>query len=241
MRWNIGDGKRVRFWWDCWVTTSSSLAAYTSQPIPNTLLSKRVADFVDEIGNWNCSLFSHLLPNNILLKIASVHPPTASHGAESFFWGASSNGTFSVKSAYELLDDPIGNGDHSFWCLAWSWKGPHSIRVFLWLLLHGRLKTKKELNRRHLIDSTQCDRCGGPVEDILHTLRDCVTARRVWSHLLPNNYPHSFFLCPLSDWLQMNLMRKKNNTSQEYWRVCFGVAVWRLWFWRNNFLFNHGS
>ncbi|KAH9791204.1 putative ribonuclease H protein [Citrus sinensis] len=241
MRWNIGDGKRVRFWWDCWVTTSSSLAAYTSQPIPNTLLSKRVADFVDEIGNWNCSLFSHLLPNNILLKIASVHPPTASHGAESFFWGASSNGTFSVKSAYELLDDPIGNGDHSFWCLAWSWKGPHSIRVFLWLLLHGRLKTKKELNRRHLIDSTQCDRCGGPVEDILHTLRDCVTARRVWSHLLPNHHPHSFFLCPLSDWLQMNLMRKKNNTSQEHWRVCFGVAVWRLWFWKNNFLFNHGS
>ncbi|KAH9724217.1 putative ribonuclease H protein [Citrus sinensis] len=178
MRWNIGDGERVRFWWDCWVTTSSPLAEFVTQPIPNTLLSKRVADFVDETGNWNWSLFSHLLPNNILLKIASVHPPTASHGADSFFWGASSNGTFSVKSAYELLDDPIGNGDHNFWCLAWSWKGPHSIRVFLWLLLHGRLKTRKELNRRHLVVSTQCDKCGGPVEDILHTLRDCITARR---------------------------------------------------------------
>ncbi|KAH9779858.1 putative ribonuclease H protein [Citrus sinensis] len=150
-------------------------------------------------------------------RIASVHPPTASHRADSFFWGVSSNGIFSVKSAYELLDYPIGNGDHNFWRLAWSWKGPHSSRVFLWLLLHGRLKTRKELNRRHLALSTQCDRCGGPVEDILHTLRECVTARR------------------------MNLMRNTNDTSQEYWRVCFGVAVWRLWLWRNDVLFNHGS
>ncbi|KAL9451429.1 hypothetical protein AB3S75_013068 [Citrus x aurantiifolia] len=114
MRRNIGDGEKVRFWWDCWVTTSNPLADFVTQPIPNTLLSKRVADFVDETGNWNWSLFSHLLPNNILLKIASVHPPKASHEVDSYFWGVSSNGIFSVKSAYELLDDPIGNGDVIF-------------------------------------------------------------------------------------------------------------------------------
>ncbi|KAH9728215.1 putative ribonuclease H protein [Citrus sinensis] len=207
----------------------------------NTLLSKRVVDFVDENGNWNWCLFSHLVPNNILLKIASVHPPKASHGHDSYFWGVSSNGIFSVKSAYELLDDPIGNGDRNFWRLAWSWKGPESIRVFLWLLLHGRLKTRKELHRRQLVVSTQCDRCGGQVEDILHALRDCVTARRDCSYLLPTHHPPSFFLCSLTDWLQINLMRNTNDTSQEYWRVCFGVAVWRLWYWRNDVLFNHGS
>ncbi|KAH9685693.1 putative ribonuclease H protein [Citrus sinensis] len=142
-------------------------------------------------------------------RIVPVHPPKASHGADSYLWGVASNGIFSIKSAYELLDDPIGNGDRNFWRLAWSWKGPHSIRVFLWLLLHGRLKTRKELHRRHLAVSTQCDRCGGPVEDILHT--------------------------------SMNLMRNTNDTSQEYWRVCFRVVVWRLWFWRNDILLNHGS
>ncbi|KAL9451440.1 hypothetical protein AB3S75_013078 [Citrus x aurantiifolia] len=52
MRWNIGDGEKVRFWWDCWVTTSNPLVDLVTQPIPNTLLSKRVADFVDETGNW---------------------------------------------------------------------------------------------------------------------------------------------------------------------------------------------
>ena len=80
-----GDGEKVRFWWDCWVTTSNHLADFVTQTIPNTLLSKRVADFVDETRNWNWSLFSHLLPNNILLKIVSVHPPKTSHGADSYF------------------------------------------------------------------------------------------------------------------------------------------------------------
>ncbi|KAL9409051.1 hypothetical protein AB3S75_047440 [Citrus x aurantiifolia] len=39
----------------------------------------------------------------------------------------------------------------------------------------------------------------------------------------------------------MNLVRGHNTASQEYWRVCFGVTVWRLWYWRNDVLFNHGS
>ena len=39
----------------------------------------------------------------------------------------------------------------------------------------------------------------------------------------------------------MNLVRGNNTASQEYWRVCFGVTVWRLWYWRNDVLFNHGS
>ncbi|KAH9667915.1 Endonuclease [Citrus sinensis] len=39
----------------------------------------------------------------------------------------------------------------------------------------------------------------------------------------------------------MNLVRGHNTASQEYWRVCFGVTVRRLWYWRNNVLFNHGS
>lgn len=148
---------------------------------------------------------------------------------------------FFVKSTYELLDDSIGGGVHNFWRLAWSWKGPHNIRVFLWLFLYGQLKTKKELHKRHLAVSIHCDRCGGPVEDILHTLRDCVTASRVWSHLLATHHIPSFFLCSLHEWLQMNLGRNTNAASHEYWRVCFGVAVWRLWFWRNDVLFNHGS
>lgn len=235
--WNIGDGETVRFWGDCWVTSLKPLAEFVIQPIPNELLNKRAVDFLDGSGN----LFSHLVPSNVLLKIAAIHPPTAAFSNDNYFWGGSSNGIFSVRAAYELLDESMGSGSQIDWRLAWNWKGPKSIRVFLWLLLQGRLKTREELYRRHVTVSIYCDRCGGSIEDILHSLRDYVTARRVWLQLLPSQYHPNFFLWPLKDWLQMNLVRGHNTASQEYWRVCFGVTVWRLWYWRNNVLFNHGS
>ncbi|KAH9730831.1 putative ribonuclease H protein [Citrus sinensis] len=153
IRWNIGDGETVNFWGDCWVTSLKPLAECVIQPIPNELLNKRAMDFLDGAGNWNWPLFSHLVPSNVLLKIAAIHPPTTAFGNDSYFWG---------------ID----------WRLAWNWKDPQSIPVFLWLILHGRLKTREELNRRHIIVSIYCDRCGGSVEDILHSLRDCVTAKR---------------------------------------------------------------
>ncbi|KAH9716124.1 reverse transcriptase domain-containing protein [Citrus sinensis] len=241
IRWNISNGETVRFWGDCWVTSPKPLADFATQPIPNELLNKRTVDFLDEAGNWNWTLFSHLVPNSILLKIAAIHPPTAVFGNDNYFWGSSSNGMFSVRAAYELLDDSMGSGSQIDWRLAWNWKGPQSIRVFLWLLLHGRLKTREELYRRHVNVSIYCDRCGGSAEDILHSLRDCVTVRRVWAQLMSSQYHPNFFLWPLKDWLHINLMRGNNTASQEYWRVCFGVTVWRLWFWRNHVLFNHGS
>ena len=135
---------------------------------------------------------------------------------------------FSVRAAYELLDESMGSGSQIDWRLAWNWKDPQSIPVFLWLLLHGRLKTREELNRRHIIVSIYCDRCGGSVEDILHSLRDCVTAKRVWSQFLSSQYHPNFFLLQLKDWIHMNLGRGHNTASQEYWRVCFGVTVCTL-------------
>ncbi|KAL9434745.1 hypothetical protein AB3S75_029395 [Citrus x aurantiifolia] len=66
IRWNIGNGETVRFWGDCWVTSLKPLADFVTQPIPNELLNKRTVDFLDGAGNWNWTLFSHLVPNNIL-------------------------------------------------------------------------------------------------------------------------------------------------------------------------------
>ncbi|KAL9422763.1 hypothetical protein AB3S75_034941 [Citrus x aurantiifolia] len=110
IRWNIGDGETVRFWRDCWVTSLKPLAEFVIQPIPNKPLNKRAMDFLDGSGNWNLPLFSHLVPSNVLLKIATIHPPTAAFGNDNYFWRGSSNGMFSVRAAYELLDESMGSG-----------------------------------------------------------------------------------------------------------------------------------
>ncbi|KAH9758495.1 putative ribonuclease H protein [Citrus sinensis] len=122
------------------------------------------------------------------------------------------------------------------WSLAWSWKGPQSVRLFLWQIMHGSLKTHGELVRRHIPVSMACDRCGAPVEDILHALRDCPCIKRVWLCLVSEGDYNFFFHDNLRDWIVANLQNKSKPASHIPWECVFGVAVWRLWFWRNHFM-----
>ena len=65
--WNVGDGKTVRFQWDCWVIKNQPLINYAIAPVPNYLVNKKTIDFVDNASNWLWESFSFLLPHNILM------------------------------------------------------------------------------------------------------------------------------------------------------------------------------
>ncbi|KAH9735402.1 putative ribonuclease H protein [Citrus sinensis] len=174
IQWNIGNGKKVRFWWDCWVTKAQPLLVHALAPIPAEIINKTAAEFVDAQGNWNWVTFSHLLPNNILLRIASFRPPMEGYGEDQIFWSESKKGNFTVKSAYDALSKELKGDDDQIWSCVWRWNGPQSIRVFLWLVLYNRLKTKAEISRRHVHLDSSCDRCGDGDENTLHVLRDCM-------------------------------------------------------------------
>ncbi|KAK9209183.1 hypothetical protein WN944_001547 [Citrus x changshan-huyou] len=73
--WNIGNGRKVRFWWDGWVTKTQPLIFYAVASVPNNIINKIAAEFVDGNGNWQWGSFDSLPPNNILLRIASFQPP----------------------------------------------------------------------------------------------------------------------------------------------------------------------
>ena len=103
--------------------------------------------------------------------------------------------------------------------------------------MHEKLKTNDELARRHIHVPVGCDRCGGAVEDILHVLRDCRCIIQVWRKLVPMANHSSFFNLNLRDWIAGNLQNKWKIISSPPWECIFGVTVWRLWFWRNHFLF----
>lgn len=85
-------------------------------------------------------------------------------------------------------------------------------------------KKKKELSRRHLSSSCVCDRCGAPMEDILHVLRDCMATKGFWNLVL---------------WICRNLESQWALQNGLKWSYFFGVAIWGLWFWRNQFIIKH--
>lgn len=112
------------------------------------------AEFADNNGNWKCGTFGHLLPNNIILKIASIQPPMDQRRDYQVYWADSTKGIFTVKSAYHAISNYNQGMEDQIWSLAWGWKGPQCIRIFIWLVLHDRLKTNSELMRRHIPKGT---------------------------------------------------------------------------------------
>ena len=50
-RWALGDGKRVKFWWDLWLSEADNLQSYPQNPIPNQLINSCVVDFSYSNGN----------------------------------------------------------------------------------------------------------------------------------------------------------------------------------------------
>ncbi|KAH9792364.1 putative ribonuclease H protein [Citrus sinensis] len=83
-----------------------------------------------------------------------------------------------------------------------------------------------------------CARCGCVVENTLHVLRDCPSAKHVWSSLIPHGINHQFFSLNLRDWMLYNLRNLWKYDGMFDWPCLFGVTVWGLWFWRNQNLHN---
>lgn len=78
-----------------------------------------------------------LSPEAVDLIKAKV-PPSLTDGSNGFAWKGSSNGEFTVKSAYQALQ-PIGPSTamviaNGFWDKIWKWKGSLRISTFMWLI-----------------------------------------------------------------------------------------------------------
>ncbi|KAH9770878.1 putative ribonuclease H protein [Citrus sinensis] len=186
-------------------------------------------------------MISTFIPNQILIQIAAVKPPSDGKCEDLLYWAHSKTGRFTSKSAYLFLNNSNCSKDAHFWKLIWQWKGPQRVKIFLWLVMHGKIKTREELFKRHIVDKMNCERCGHERENVMHALRDCFVAKRIWNCLIPVNFRHHFFSFNLRDWLCFNLGKTGINEVGDECACLFGVAIWKIWFWRNQFLFSQKS
>lgn len=103
-------------------------------------------------------------------------------------------------------------------------KGPQSVKIFIWLVLHNRLKTRAELASRHLNIDPACEWCGYGIENTTHVLYDCPFSRAVWFQLLRGHNRHQFFEANLADWMSTNLQNSNNGIGGDLWR-CYLAAL----------------
>ncbi|KAJ7981919.1 Ribonuclease H protein [Quillaja saponaria] len=152
-------------------------------------------------------------------------------------WGLTTNGNFTIKSAYHSLESvSIQDSMSRLWNLVWKWPGPQRIKTFLWLLVHNRIMTNEERARRGCAQTPSCGRCPAQNESILHCLRDCPFSHGFWIKLVKGKSLSLFFGTNIIDWIKLCLT-KEIGMHEVDWGITFGVAVWYLWKWRNQQIF----
>ncbi|KAJ8432430.1 hypothetical protein Cgig2_016060 [Carnegiea gigantea] len=203
--------------------THTPLSQLVQQSIPGHLTNNTVEDFWDPSRGWKWELFSILLPNEVLKKIASFEVSPGTENEDLLVWDGSPNGKFTITSVMNLIH-PGNQGDEDpFWQLIWKCPVPQKIRVFLWLGAHDRLMSNANRFTRGLADSPKCKNCLNMVEDGLHIMRDCQHAKSVWDKFIPVSQRTLFFSLPLREWLSANL--KNANTLDETWPSLFATTT----------------
>lgn len=128
------------------------------------------------------------------------------------------------------------NPKDKLWRTIWKWP---DIKLFLWQAGHGKILTNGERVRRGLAGNPCCNSCQWVEESLSHVVRDCTLAKNIWTQLVGHGNWTTFRNGGVKEWLYSNLCCQNSSFGQENWGLTFGVALWFMWQWRNNFIFNN--
>ncbi|KAJ9184895.1 hypothetical protein P3X46_004580 [Hevea brasiliensis] len=154
----------IDFWNDDWVGIGP-LFQNAQTVVPNHLLSLSVSHFWDFNGRrWE--LIRPYLDEQICLMIEAVH----------------------LQSNVQSMDPIIQLVGLCLLLLIlnvlWNVKMRQGIRVFMWLVMQGRVLTNCERVRRGFTQDPMCALCGNAAESLSHLLRDYVFVQGIWREFM---------------------------------------------------------
>jgi len=153
---------------------------------------------------------------------------------DDLFWGRTSSGLFSIKSALEILDGDKQDTDTGKWKQIWKIEATQKTKVFIWLLLHQAVLINKSRVKRGFASNPNSLICPNRLEDINHILRNCVRASEVWHYFDQAEQGIHDSNMGLQEWIYRNI---NHTTHEPLWPTKFAVIIWWLWRWRNEHSF----
>ena len=87
-------------------------------------------------------------------------------------------------------------------------RAPQRVKSFMWLVINDALLTNCARLKRNMTANDTCAICGSISETMLHTLRDCSKAKEMWKSIDHSFIKDSFFIQPLSEWLEENVLKE---------------------------------
>jgi hypothetical protein len=118
----------------------------------------------------------------------------------------------------------------SNWLWIWKLQVSENIRFFILLIVHGKIPNNFVRFNHHMINDASCPRCGAVEETILHTLRNCLKAKRIWNMMCLCS-SQIFQVSSCYDWFTGHFASEKNVQL-------FLISCWYIWKARSKELFS---
>nr|XP_023870298.1 uncharacterized protein LOC111982908 [Quercus suber] len=199
-----------------------------------------VSELIDkENASWKTEVVDALfLPHEV--EVIKSTPLSVHLLADKQAWACSSNGVFTVRSAYWVaveMSKGVGNGacfdgrqNRKFWRMIWELATPQNIRHFTWRACRDILPTKANLVRRRVLMEDLCDGCKLALENSNHCFWTCKFACEMWESsklALPFEPDRD---CSFKD-LMWVLFMEEDSTPEKAAKVA--TYAWALWGNRN--------
>lgn len=176
--WEVGKGDQISFWYSKWSLLPEPLVKYAFSTAEH-ILHARVSNLRNPTRGWNFSLLNRHLHPEVIRQIALVQPPNPSGDDDVLVWRPSSDGNFSIKSAYKAMVSQKDQANDSIWFKIWKWPAYEKIKYFLWKAAWDRLLFNSNYIEGNAHSQCICTfGCNIP-DSSIHILRDCIEARSI--------------------------------------------------------------
>jgi hypothetical protein len=228
-RWNVGDGKRIRFWKDHWFGSCSLVVQFWDVYM---IVNEQGCTLVEACDGSNLRFtFKRTVDRRVMdlwLELVQITESIRfSDEPDALIWKYNSSGRYSVQSLCGIVNDR--GVKQIFTPLVWKLQVPPRIHIFLWLLSKNKILTRDNLVKRKKIDDLTCLFCS-ELESAKHFFECCV-AHNIWgtiSEMLGFQVGMDFeSMAKL--WL--------NDKKCRYVNIATDVVLWCLWKIRNNICF----
>ena len=120
-----------------------------------------------------------LILEELLAEAAPVNRKTR----DSWGWGKS--GRYTIAEAYNALQPSRNNRKPpEFWRKVWDPLALPKINFFFWTLVHNKLLTGDNLEKKNIAGPHRCEQCRSSSETTKHLFMDCNFAKEVWNLML---------------------------------------------------------
>ena len=120
--WTIASGREVSLWFDAWLS-SEPLCLSVEEIDPNEILW-RVADIINDEGQWVVARIKTILPTSILQAIQSFTRDTQPSSSDKNVWKGNSDGIITARSLYQFITATEDTRGTRKWKWIWKLKCP---------------------------------------------------------------------------------------------------------------------